>query len=171
MNIKVYKVEPTAQLPNYQTRKAACFDLSAFIDKEDITVFNGKEKSQIKTDLDGQNQKYYVTLAPSERALIRTGLIFDIPEEYSIRLHPRSGVALKYGLILANCEGVIDEDYINETKLIILNTTDQMIKIYHGDRIAQGEVVKYEQAEIEETIYEPSQKSNRVGGFGSTGIV
>jgi len=171
MILKVYKVEPSAELPNYQTRKAACFDLSAFIDKEDITVFNGKEKSQIKTDLDSQNQKYYITLAPSERALIRTGLIFDISEGYSIRLHPRSGVALKYGLVLANCEGVIDEDYVNETKLIMLNTTDQMIKIYHGDRIAQGEVVKYEQAEIEETIYEPSQKSNRIGGFGSTGLV
>lgn len=171
MILKVYKIEPSAELPNYQTRKAACFDLSAFIDKEDITLFNGKEKSQIKTNFDSENGKHFIALAPSERALIRTGLIFDIPEGYSIRLHPRSGVALKYGLILANCEGVIDEDYVNETKLIMLNTTDQMIKIYHGDRIAQGEIVKYEQAEIEETIYEPTQKSNRVGGFGSTGIV
>jgi dUTP pyrophosphatase len=42
---------------------------------------------------------------PQERALIPTGLIFDIPEGYSIRIHPRSGMALKYGLILANCRG------------------------------------------------------------------
>jgi dUTP pyrophosphatase len=87
----------------------------------------------------------------------------------SIRLHPRSGVALKYGLILANCEGVIDEDYVNETQLIVLNTSDEIMKVYHGDRIAQGELVRYEQFDIEEIWQQPTQKSNRVGGFGSTG--
>lgn len=170
MILKVYKVVSSVKLPNYETRKAACFDLSAFVDKEDITIFSGKEKTEVKTNLDSENSKYYLSLMPGERALIRTGLIFDIPEGYSIRIHPRSGMALKYGLILANCEGVIDEDYINETKLIMLNTTHEIIKIYNGDRIAQGELVKYEQAEIEETISEPTQKSNRVGGFGSTGV-
>jgi dUTP pyrophosphatase len=78
-------------------------------------------------------------------------------------------MALKYGLVLANCEGVIDEDYVNETQIIVLNTSDEIMKIYHGDRIAQGELVRYEQAEIEETWQLPTQKSNRVGGFGSTG--
>jgi dUTP pyrophosphatase len=78
-------------------------------------------------------------------------------------------MALKYGLVLANCEGVIDEDYVQETKIIVLNTSDEIMKIYHGDRIAQGELVKYEQANIEETWEAPEQKSNRIGGFGSTG--
>lgn len=169
MILNVYKIEPTVKLPNYETKNAACFDLAAFINKEPIVAYSGKEKIEIQTEFDSENQKHYVNIAPQERAMIRTGLIFDIPPNYSIRIHPRSGMALKYGLVLANCEGVIDEDYIHETKLIMLNTTSEMIKIYHGDRIAQGEVVKYEQAEIEETIYEPTQKSNRVGGFGSTG--
>jgi dUTP pyrophosphatase len=78
-------------------------------------------------------------------------------------------MALKYGLVLANCEGVIDEDYVNETQLIILNTSDDVMKIYHGDRLAQGELIRYEQVSIEETWEKPTQKSNRVGGFGSTG--
>jgi dUTPase len=44
-----------------------------------------------------------------------------------------------------------------------------MMKIYHGDRLAQGELIRYEQADIVETWEKPTQKSNRVGGFGSTG--
>jgi dUTP pyrophosphatase len=118
---------------------------------------------------DGGNGKNYILLGPDERALVRTGLIFNIPEGYSMRLHPRSGMALKYGLVLGNSEGIVDEDYILETKLIILNTSTDVIKIYHGDRIAQGELVRYEQFDIEETWEQPTQKSNRVGGFGSTG--
>lgn len=168
--LKVFKVEPSARIPNYETRKAACFDLAACIlPHSQVQIYAGKTAREYDVQHDGSNGKNYITLAPQERALIRTGLIFDIPEDHCIRLHPRSGMALKYGLVLANCEGVIDEDYVQETKIIVLNTSDEIMKIYHGDRIAQGELVKYEQAQIEETWEAPEQKSNRVGGFGSTG--
>jgi dUTP pyrophosphatase len=168
--LKVYKIFPDAQIPNYQTRRAACFDLSAYLPvTSTVRIWAGKTQRDYDIQHDGANGKNYITIVPQERALIPTGLIFDIPEGYSIRLHPRSGMALKYGLVLANCEGVIDEDYVNETQIIVLNTSDEIMKIYHGDRIAQGELVRYEQAEIEETWQLPTQKSNRVGGFGSTG--
>ena len=170
MNIIVYKVHPEAKIPNYETRKAACFDLSALILSEDPIIFYiGKNKLEVQSLHDGENGKEYVNIMPNERALIRTGLIFDIPEQYSIRIHPRSGMALKYGLMLANCEGVVDEDYIHETKVILLNTSNEPVKIYHGDRIAQGEIVRYEQAHFYETYEKPGQKTDRVGGFGSTG--
>jgi dUTP pyrophosphatase len=168
--LKVYKVEPDAQIPNYQTRKAACFDLAAYIpENSKVIIWSGKFSKEFPTDHDGETGKTYISICPNERAMIRTGLIFDIPEGYTLRLHPRSGMALKYGLVLANCEGVIDEDYVNETQLIILNTSDDVMKIYHGDRLAQGELIRYEQVSIEETWEKPTQKSNRVGGFGSTG--
>ena len=169
--LNVYKVEPDARIPNYETRKAACFDLSAYIPaNEEIKVYAGKTESVYRPEFDSEREQNFIALAPYERALIRTGLIFDIPEGFSMRLHPRSGVALKYGLMLANCEGVVDEDYVNETKLIIYNSTDELIKIYHGDRIAQGEITPYHRADIQEVFEKPGQKSDRIGGFGSTGV-
>jgi dUTP pyrophosphatase len=79
-------------------------------------------------------------------------------------------MALKFGLTLANCEGVVDEDYTHETKVIMMNTnTQEAIRIYDRDRIAQAEVVKYEQMKLMETYDKPEQKSDRIGGFGSTG--
>lgn len=172
MNILVYKIEPDINLPNYETIKAACFDLAAYIPKNSsVTIFtNSGDKHELLSNHDGSNGKNYITLFPHERALVRTGLIFDIPNGYSMRIHPRSGMALKYGLILANCEGIIDEDYVQETKLIMINTSAESVKIYHGDRIAQAEIVSYFQVGIYETFEKPEQKSNRVGGFGSTGI-
>jgi dUTP pyrophosphatase len=168
--LKVYKIFPDARIPNYETRRAACFDIAAYLHPSArIMTWAGKSQREYAVQHDGSNEKNYIAIAPQERALIPTGLIFDIPEGYSVRLHPRSGMALKYGLVLANCEGVIDEDYVHETKIIVLNTSDEIMKIYHGDRIAQGELVRYEQAEIEEIWDKPEQKSNRVGGFGSTG--
>jgi len=171
MYLNYHKADPSIADPNYQTKMAACFDLAAYIPKdESIRVYNGKETSDIKPQYDNEKELYYILLLPGERALIRTGLTFDIPADYSIRLHPRSGMALKYGLTLANCEGVVDEDYTHETKLIMLNTnTQESVKIYDRDRIAQAEVVKYEQVRLFESYDKPGQKSDRVGGFGSTG--
>lgn len=170
--LNVYKLEPDAQIPHYETRKAACFDLAAYIPKNSsITIFTNRgDKHEVVSSHDGSNGKSYINLFPHERALIRTGLILDIPTGYSVRLHSRSGMALKYGLVLANGEGVIDQDYIEETKIIMLNTSAESVKIYHGDRIAQGEVVPSLQMDIYETFQKPEQKSNRIGGFGSTGI-
>jgi len=169
--LKVYKIHPDAQIPNYQTRKAACFDIAAYLHPSArIMTWAGKSQREYAVQHDGSNEKNYIAIAPQERALIPTGLIFDIPEGYSVRLHPRSGMALKYGLVLANCEGVIDEDYVNETQIIVLNTSDEIMKIYHGDRIAQGELVKTLDYTVEECYTAPTQKTDRIGGFGSTGV-
>jgi len=172
MYLNYHKANPNIIDPNYQTKMAACFDLSAYIPKEEtIKIYSGKTFNEVKPEWDDKKQANFVALVPGERALIRTGLVFDIPENYSIRIHPRSGMALKYGLTLANAEGVVDEDYTYETKLIVLNTNQMdLIKIYDGDRIAQAEVVKYEQVQFAEIYNQPGLKTDRVGGFGSTGI-
>jgi dUTPase len=79
-------------------------------------------------------------------------------------------MALKYGLTLTNCEGVVDEDYTYETKLIMMNTNSKdSIKIYNKDRVAQAELVAYEQPLLAEIQIRPGLKTDRVGGFGSTG--
>ena len=101
--------------------------------------------------------------------LVPTGLVFDIPEGYSVRLHSRSGWAYKYGIILANCEGIIDSDYVEEIMVMLTNISDEVVYIRHGDRTCQGELVKDERVEFDVVEERPVKKTNRDGGFGSTG--
>ena len=172
MILQYFKHSPDVVDPNFQTRMAACFDLGAYIPRnEKIKIYSAKSSSEVSPVYEVEKDNDYVLLMPGERALIRTGLTFFIPSGYSLRLHPRSGMALKYGLALANCEGVVDEDYTLETKLIMWNTdVHEAVKIYNRDRVAQAELVQYEQPKLFEVYEKPGQKSDRVGGFGSTGV-
>ena len=172
MILEYFKANQNVVDPNFQTQMAACFDLGAFIPKDEkVKIYEGKEFTEVEPQYDHDKEDYYILLMPGERAMVRTGLTFNLPADYSLRIHPRSGMALKYGLTLANCEGVVDEDYTYETKLIVLNTnTQDPVKIYNRDRIAQAELVKYEQCKFAEIYEQPGLKTDRVGGFGSTGI-
>ena len=111
-----------------------------------------------------------IEIYPGERALIPTGLIFDIPDGHSVRLHTRSSISLKKGLIMPNSEGIIDSDYYHQTFVMLYNASADEVLIENGERIAQGELVKTLTYIIEETKDVPEQKTNRVGGFGSTGV-
>tara|TARA_Y100001937_G_C7125438_1_gene334676 strand:+ start:2258 stop:2776 length:519 start_codon:yes stop_codon:yes gene_type:complete len=151
--VGAYKVTPDAVMPTYGTTQSACFDIYACIASRDEDRWLGS-----------------VDVEPGGIVKVPTGLIFDIPEGYSIRLHPRSGLSLKKGLILANCEGVIDSDYVEETFVLIRNVSNETQYIEHGDRVCQGELVKNENVEFVEIEERPSLKTNRDGGFGSTGV-
>ena len=103
MLLEYFKDNPYIPDPNYQTKMAACFDLAAYIPKDEkVKVWEGKDTSEIEPQYDHDKEEHYILLMPGERALVRTGLTFNIPSGYSIRLHPRSGIVLKYGLTLAN---------------------------------------------------------------------
>jgi hypothetical protein len=80
-------------------------------------------------------------------------------------------MSLKKGLVLANAEGVIDADYVEEVFIMVTNISDNPIVIGDGERIAQGELVKNVEYLIEQTVSRPLGKSSRQGGFGSTGTV
>ena len=101
-------------------------------------------------------------------------MVFNMPIEFSARLHPRSGIAWKNGITLINAEGVIDSDYDKEVFVPLYNTTNIPYKIKHGDRIAQVEFIQpFRRASyITYTQATPkrSRSSNRKGGFGSTGV-
>lgn len=104
---------------------------------------------------------------PQERALVKTGIVLEIPEGYYGRIAPRSGLALKNGIdVMA---GVIDSDYRGEIGVILYNTDKKIpfhIKI--GDRIAQLIIEKYYNFDLEKS--EDLNFSDRgSGGFGSTG--
>ena len=111
-----------------------------------------------------------ITIHPFQRVLVPTGLILDIPAGHSVRIHPRSGNAIKKGLSFINCEGIVDSDYIDPLMVPVINLSDvQTIVINNNDRIAQGELIKDLSYNIEEISSPPEQKTDREGGFGSTG--
>lgn len=164
--LKMFRTHPAIKMPQHQTTHAACFDL-AFqgSGKREIKGYSGKNKPVSRLYTSGA-----LTISPGDRILVPTGLILEIPEGYSVRLHARSGLSLKQGLVLANAEGVIDSDYIDEVFVLIHNISENSITINDGDRVAQAELVKNETYTIEQTPVRPIPKSNRAGGFGSTGV-
>lgn len=162
--LKLYKTHPEVQLPFHQTKGSACFDLSfQNAGKGKINGYSSKNKP-----IERLLQRH-ITIAPGDRVLVPTGIIMDIPEGYSVRLHARSGTSLKQGLVLANAEGVIDSDYVEEVYVILWNISENAVTITSGDRVAQAELVKNEEYKIEQTPVRPLHKTARVGGFGSTG--
>lgn len=163
--LKFWRVHTEVKLPKHQTDGSACFDL-AFqgYGKNKVTGYNRMNKP-VERILQGS-----MTISPGDRMLVPTGLVMDIPKGYSVRLHARSGTSLKQGLVLANAEGVIDSDYVEEVYILLHNISENAQTINFGDRIAQGELVKNEVYEIEETATRPSVKSSRIGGMGSTGV-
>lgn len=144
MKIKFKKVKPNAIVPRYATSGAAGMDLCACLD-------------------------HPVIIGRGDRMLIFTGLAVELPSaEYVALVYPRSGLASKHGITLANCVGVIDSDYRGEIGVCLYNTGEPYT-INPGDRIAQLVITPIVQPEIEE-VDELSDTIRGMGGFGSTGI-
>ena len=99
-------------LPRYMTEHAAGMDICAAV-REEITV------------------------AAGERTLIPAGIALELPAGFEAEIRPRSGLALKYGITLANAPGTIDADYRGEVGLIVINHGKDPFVIQRGDRIAQ----------------------------------
>lgn len=164
-SLKIWKTHPANQIPKKQTEGSACFDLQ----------FQGHGKREYK-GYSRLNKAFtrpmnnMITIQPGDRIMVPTGLILDIPQGHSVRVHARSGLSLKQGLVLANAEGVIDSDYVEELMVLMWNISDNGIQINTGDRIAQAELIKDAEYAITETAARPGVKTNRVGGMGSTGI-
>ncbi len=108
-------------------------------------------------------------LPPGGRELVPTGFAIAVPEGYEAQVRPRSGLALRHGVVLSNAPGTIDSDYRGEVKVILHNAGDAPFTIQRGDRIAQLVIspvitpVWDERASLDET-------SRGGGGFGHTGV-
>jgi dUTP pyrophosphatase len=170
--LKYHRLHTDVPEISFASEQSACFDLRAHF-PPNATRIEGYDVNsmRIATPVIKDSEGRFTTVVhPGERMMIPTGIVFDIPVGYSVRIHARSGLALKAGLIMANSEGVIDSDYTEETKIIVLNISSIPIKINHGDRIAQAEMVPVLQYNLVPTTEIISQKTSRAGGFGSTGI-
>ena len=110
-----------------------------------------------------------ITLASGERALVPTGIAIALPDGYVALVHPRSGLAIKYGVTMVNAPGTVDAGYRGELQVILINhDKSDSVSFKRGDRIAQLVIQKVERAEFVE-VQELPGSGRGTGGFGSTG--
>ena len=110
-----------------------------------------------------------LTLAPGARALVPTGLVLALPPGHELQIRPRSGLALRHGIVLPNSPGTIDEDYRGELQVIVLNAGSEAFEISRGMRIAQAVLAPVTRAAWRE-VAALDETTRAAGGFGSTGI-
>lgn len=135
-------------LPNYATVGAAGADLRA---------------NFAEPDREG------LVLQPGARALVPTGLRVAIPEGFEMQVRPRSGLALKHGVTLANAPGTVDSDYRGPLGVILINLGASPFPVEHGARIAQAVVAPVQIARFD-LVDALDDTARGGGGFGSTGI-
>lgn len=114
------------------------------------------------------NLEMTIELGPFERKLIPTGLYIELPQGYEAQIRPRSGLAIKKGITVLNSPGTIDADYRGEIGVILINLSNECVKIDDGERICQMVIAKHET--ISWQIVKDLQSTARGdGGFGHTG--
>ena len=141
--LPIKRLDPSVELPSYAYEGDAGLDLRS---NEDVT------------------------LAPLERRLVGTGLAIAIPEGYAGFVQPRSGLAMREGLSMANTPGLIDSHYRGELKVCAINLDpSRSIHIQRGDRIAQLVIQQVPVVRLQE-VDQLDETDRGAGGFGSSGV-
>ena len=131
-------------LPDYATSAAAGADLLAAIDQP-------------------------IELASLERRIVPTGISIALPVGFEAQVRPRSGLAAKHGVTVANAPGTIDADYRGEVGVILINLSKEPFRIERGMRIAQMVIARHARAAWRE-VASLDETARGAGGFGSTGV-
>ena len=113
--------------------------------------------------------KLGVILLPGKRTLVDTGIKVAIPAGYVGLVHPRSGLAHKYGITVNNAPGTVDTGYVGNVKVNLINHGQDVVSIGYGERIAQLLIQRVELPEIE-IVDSLDPAARDTGGFGSTGV-
>ena len=144
MQLKIQKVRENAILPVRATDGSAGMDLHAWLEEP-------------------------LTVQPGERVRIPTGIAIGLPSRDTVALiFARSGLAVKHGLTLSNCVGVIDSDYTGELQVGMVHQGDAAYTVQPGERIAQLVVMPVLMPELQE-VDSLEETARGTGGFGSTG--
>lgn len=169
--MKVYRARGNKNpYPIFATEQSACFDLSVSLrEKSTIKVFSSTNREQEIPVRKAENGDLIVKIPSRYRAMIPTGLHFDIPEKHVLKVYPRSGFSFKTGMNLINGVGIIDADYVEEVFILMFNTSETPVFVKNGMRIAQGLLEPTLDYQIEASKAKPKQKTSREGGIGSTG--
>ncbi|MEK6609203.1 MAG: dUTP diphosphatase [Myxococcota bacterium] len=139
--LKIKRLRPDALLPRYMSDEAAGMDLFAV------------EETR---------------LAPGERASVPTGIALAIAPGYEGQVRPRSGLALRHGVTVANAPGTIDADYRGELRVILVNLGREELSLRAGDRVAQLVIAAVARADVRE-VDALDDTARGGGGFGHTG--
>jgi dUTP pyrophosphatase len=107
-------------------------------------------------------------LAPGRRAAAPTGLAVAIPSGWVGLVHPRSGLARRHGVTVANAPGTIDAGYRGEVQVLLVNLGDEPVRLEAGERVAQLLLQRVGRAEVRE-VETLDETARGAGGFGSTG--
>ena len=142
MTLAIRRIDPSAQLPTYAHPGDSGMDVRS-----------------IET----------VTLRPGDRALVRTGLVFQLPPDAEAQVRPRSGLALRHGVTVLNAPGTIDAGYRGEVGVILVNLGAEPFTVEKGMKIAQVVVASVVRAEVVE-VAETDTTERGADGFGSTGV-
>lgn len=145
LKVKVKKLDGRAKVPTRKSEEAACFDIYT-LDETYIRNLNAESKATI----------------------INTGLAFEIPQGYHMKIFLRSSIGLNTKLRLANQTAIIDSDYRGEVKLLVENPSRLPIRVPAGERIAQCLIEKNIPVAFEE-VKELGKTKRGKGGLGSTG--
>ncbi len=135
-------------LPAYQTAGSAGLDIRAYLPYHERNT--GK------------------VLKPRERLLISSGFKIEIPDGYEGQIRARSGLALKYGITLANGVGTLDSDYRGAVGVVLINLGSLSFTIKHAQRVAQLVIARYERVNLE-IANDLSKTQRNDSGYGSTG--
>ena len=141
--VLIKKLDPTVELPTYETDGASGMDLMALI-------------------------KESINLKANSSCLVPTGLAVAFSSDFEIQIRPRSGLAAKNSISVLNTPGTIDSDYRGEIKVILFNHGKNDFLINNKDRIAQMILTPVIKMDLEETDDLPETIRGE-GGFGSTG--
>lgn len=145
MKVQIKKLYPDAHLPHRAHLTDAGADLYAYTDGKTIRIEPGEKPT-----------------------LIDVGFSMTIPDGYEAQIRPRSGLACKHGITVANAPGTIDSQYRGNVKVGLVNLSNYPYEVEHGDRIAQMVIAKVELVEFEE-VSELDKTDRNTGGFGHTG--
>lgn len=142
MEVLIKRLDPSVPMPSYAKGGDAGADIATRID---------------------------FTLKAGERMLVPTGISIALPNGYVALVHPRSGLAIKYGISMVNTPGTVDAGFRGELQVILINhDLTESVSFKKGDRIAQLVIQQVERAEFLEVTQLPGS-DRATGGFGSTG--
>jgi dUTP pyrophosphatase len=142
LDVLIQRLDPDLPLPSYAHAGDAGADLMTTVDVE---------------------------LAPGQRMLVPTGVAIALPAGYAAFVHPRSGLAARFGVSIVNAPGTVDAGYRGEIKVLLVNLdSDQQVVLRRGDRVAQLVVQRVETARFHEVALLPGSARGE-GGYGSTG--
>lgn len=132
-------------LPAYATEGSAGMDIRAYV-------------------------KHPIVLQPLERVLVPTGLYIELPIGYECQIRPRSGLALKHGITIANSPGTVDSDYRGEIGIIVINLSKEPYVIKDSERICQMVIAPYQRVEWDQVeVLDDTDRGD--GGFGHSGTL